>query len=463
MLRATVHSRMMMRQAVTIGRTEALITDPDTGKYPYPSAFRDELVRALRYAAEQWGEDTPWTAIEYSHWRALLRKRLDSLIADKRRAVRPTEITVARLITAVRWLWDKKLVSRDAASWPPDYKDQIKRHWKAIKKSDSDPAPFRPKFSREQVAALIESSNFDPRFELLMALGMEYGLGRLSPARRDGLNVNDGTLTVAGKRGHVVVHFTDDQRRAVERALGPGGYLEKIERSYREGEVEDYLLFPAGYVVGRVGRSRGKNIAMSLSEKVDFSEPVTSSWVRKSFREAERRAGIKHVPGRNTLAVSRGIAEVHARPKGSGRAATLHESTGWPKVDRQLHEAKARLTSGFSEEHFQMVGLVCREAMISVAQEVYEANRHTSQDGVTPSPTDAARMFEAFFAHELAGGPYEEARTYAKAALKLAVALQHSRGANPRMAALCFEATASVTNLVAILAGQRHGSTKRNR
>jgi hypothetical protein len=31
------------REPLTIGRTEALITDPDTGKYPYPSLYSTKL------------------------------------------------------------------------------------------------------------------------------------------------------------------------------------------------------------------------------------------------------------------------------------------------------------------------------------------------------------------------------------------------------------------------------------
>jgi hypothetical protein len=64
-------------------------------------------------------------------------------------------------------------------------------------------------------------------------------------------------------------------------------------------------------------------------------------------------------------------------------------------------------------------------------------------------------MLESVFAVELAGGSNEEARAHGKAALKLALALQHHRAAHFRMAALCVEGTASIVNLVAILSGRR--------
>ena len=137
------------------------------------------------------------------------------------------------------------------------------------------------------------------------------------------------------------------------------------------------------------------------------------------------------------------------------RREIIAEPTGWEKVDRQRQEARLRLDTAINEEQFQAVGLLCREVLISTAQEVFDPARHETPDKVIPSPTDADRMLAAFFAMELAGGANEEARAYAKAALKLAVALQHRRTADSRMAALCFEATMSVVNTVAILSGRR--------
>lgn len=64
-------------------------------------------------------------------------------------------------------------------------------------------------------------------------------------------------------------------------------------------------------------------------------------------------------------------------------------------------------------------------------------------------------MLEAFFSAELAGSSNEESRAHAKAALRLALALQHKRTADFRMAALCAEATSSVVNILAVLAGRR--------
>ena len=146
---------------------------------------------------------------------------------------------------------------------------------------------------------------------------------------------------------------------------------------------------------------------------------------------------------------------VFAAGRIGSRTEIFEDPTGWQIVDRQFQEVRLRLDTAASEEQYQVVGLLCREVLISVAQTVYDSDRHPSLDGVAPSATDAKRMLEAIFDRELAGGTNEEARAHAKAALKLTLALQHMRTANFVTAALCAEATASVVNLLAILAGRR--------
>jgi hypothetical protein len=137
------------------------------------------------------------------------------------------------------------------------------------------------------------------------------------------------------------------------------------------------------------------------------------------------------------------------------RVEFFHEPTGWEKVDRQLQEARLRLDTASTEEQFQTVGLICRETLISLAQTIYNPEKHQPIDEKIPSDTDASRMLQAFFGTELMGNANEESRAHAKAALRLAVGLQHKRTADFRMAALCAEATVATVNIVAIVTGRR--------
>ncbi len=126
----------------------------------------------------------------------------------------------------------------------------------------------------------------------------------------------------------------------------------------------------------------------------------------------------------------------------------------WSAVDRALTKVAEQLHRGGGAEDFQPIGLSCREALISLAQAVFDPSRHKVEDGVQPSTTDSKRMLDAFFTSELSGGSNEEARRHARAAVSLADALVHRRTATYRDAALCVEATHSTVNLVSIVTGR---------
>ncbi len=136
-------------------------------------------------------------------------------------------------------------------------------------------------------------------------------------------------------------------------------------------------------------------------------------------------------------------------------AVQPQEPTGWDRVDRNVDKVNNALAYAENEEDFQTVGLLCREAVISLAQAVYDIAKHGSIDGVLPSNTDAKRMLESYIATELSGSSNEMHRKLAKTAVQLAVDLQHKRTANFREAALCAEATRGIINIIAIMSGQR--------
>jgi hypothetical protein len=88
--------------------------------------------------------------------------------------------------------------------------------------------------------------------------------------------------------------------------------------------------------------------------------------------------------------------------------------TGWERIDRTIKEIKMRLKQASNEEQFQTVGLLCRETIISIAQAIYNEEKHPTLDGVKASKTDAKRMLDAYVAVELAGGANENLRKYVR-------------------------------------------------
>jgi len=135
--------------------------------------------------------------------------------------------------------------------------------------------------------------------------------------------------------------------------------------------------------------------------------------------------------------------------------ANVHfEPNDWATIERCLVEAHKSVETASTEEQFQSVGLLCREALISLAQIVYNPQLHSSIDGVMPSETDAKRKLDIYLAVELTGSSNEAIRRQIKAAIDLANELQHKRTANHRDSALCLEATGGAINLIRIIAGQ---------
>jgi hypothetical protein len=131
------------------------------------------------------------------------------------------------------------------------------------------------------------------------------------------------------------------------------------------------------------------------------------------------------------------------------------EPTGWARVDRAIDKVRERLETASAEEDYQTVGLLCREALISLAQAVYDSTLHAPPDGDSPSDTDAKRMLEGYVAAELPGSSNEEVRKHVNAALALANSLVHRRTATFRDAAMCAESLTAVVNLIAIASGRR--------
>jgi hypothetical protein len=123
----------------------------------------------------------------------------------------------------------------------------------------------------------------------------------------------------------------------------------------------------------------------------------------------------------------------------------------WSRARRTIDLMQQRLPAAQHEEDFQGIGLLAREAFISMAQAVYDSSRHPSEDGGTPSETDAKRMLVSFVAAELSGSSKEDARKFMRAAVMFADVLIHKRSAGRMDAQLVLAAIESVSRLISIL------------
>lgn len=130
-------------------------------------------------------------------------------------------------------------------------------------------------------------------------------------------------------------------------------------------------------------------------------------------------------------------------------------SSGWERVERTMAKLRDRLNDESTEEDFQQVGHLCREVLTSMAQAVFDPQRHTASrnDAPTASKTDVKRMMERYLSVEYSGPENEEIRKCVRSAFDLANAVQHARNSNYRDAALCVQATFNVVCLIQIISG----------
>lgn len=136
----------------------------------------------------------------------------------------------------------------------------------------------------------------------------------------------------------------------------------------------------------------------------------------------------------------------------------MADEAAWVSLGAAVTRGQERLVTAHAADEFQMIGLICREALISLAQTVWIETRHPivnpPANGAPVSSSDAKRKLESYVAAELAGSSNEEFRRFAWAACNLASKLVHERTANFANAARCLEALVGVINLVAITEGR---------
>ena len=130
---------------------------------------------------------------------------------------------------------------------------------------------------------------------------------------------------------------------------------------------------------------------------------------------------------------------------------------GWQRVDRTMNRIRELLTTASTEEHFQEVGVVCREGLISVAQAVFDPSLHRPlpNDSTDVSDTDVKRMIARYVAVECPGGADKEVRRCVNSAADLANKVTHKRTSDYRDAALCAQATFNVIGLISLISGKR--------
>lgn len=124
----------------------------------------------------------------------------------------------------------------------------------------------------------------------------------------------------------------------------------------------------------------------------------------------------------------------------------------WEKINRTIIKIKKNSSISKDEEDFQQIGLLCREAIITLAQTVFIPNLHgnNDEDGKKIGKTDAVRMLNNYISYYFSGESNEEIRSYIKTTNKLANLLTHRRNATKKDMLFAVSATISLINFIGI-------------
>jgi len=71
--------------------------------------------------------------------------------------------------------------------------------------------------------------------------------------------------------------------------------------------------------------------------------------------------------------------------------------TDWERIERSINEIRLRLNEAKTEEQFQVVGLLSRETVITLAQAVYIKEKHPILDGKEISKTDDKKNVRSIY------------------------------------------------------------------
>jgi len=138
------------------------------------------------------------------------------------------------------------------------------------------------------------------------------------------------------------------------------------------------------------------------------------------------------------------------------RVPVIVNLEGWDKIEREVKKIYSNSAQASSEEDFQTVGLLCRDVIITLAQEVYNKELHgeLSDDGKEIGKSDAVRMLERYIGYKLSGRDNKELRAFGKNSNDLANQLTHKRSADRKDMLLVVNATIALINFVGILEGK---------
>lgn len=341
-------SRLTLREGLR------LATDARRGKYKVDTPHRRELVRSMQHVIRILGERRTWESMRIADLSEVWTDRIHALQGRGRTGLRSAEIVIRDLLAIAAWLREEEHIPPTACfvqgkAW----KHRLRSDWVQLTHADREPTPERPRYTLAEFRAiLIAAKQIEPRLAFLLELGAEQRGGQVCRCMRRDLTLESGRLQVptrGGKKKTTTLHLTTGQLAYTREVLSTG-YLRELEALYQAGAIENYPLFPGGYLkgsresvhladgtAGTVPRRNGKApskhaLRMCLergycTRKHATMAPLSMARMRVLFRRAEKAAGVPYIKWRGLHGMRRGTVD-EAKRLGISREG-LQAHGGW--------------------------------------------------------------------------------------------------------------------------------------
>lgn len=326
---------------MTLKRGMDIVCDPKRGRWTaVGESERDDRVRACQTILRHLDGDRTWDSLREIDVQGLWvemeeANRRAAERGKKRYGFRTVQRAVETLLQATKFLRKNHFIPKTVIIKPDDWQRDLRAFWEHAKEREL--RPHRPRHSREELSAIVEvaldeDGDTDPRFQLLMRLGVGLRLGVAARPWRSDLDTDSETWTLdihgRGKKKGVHKPLREDVRVYLQSAMVIG-YLSDLEAAYQAGRIDDYRLFPAGRL--RAGKAR--------ADGGRGQEHVGKSWMHDQLVAVEKAAGVEHAFGRGWHGLRRAIVDEMKR-RGVSREA-MNAAMGWVKSSRIADEIYA--------------------------------------------------------------------------------------------------------------------------
>lgn len=352
----------------------------ETGRYVADSRQRRDERGMANDIMEYWPPTSPITAIRTKSIRELWRwmasqhfggRSREVIVGRKRQFKKEGKTSQRRRVRSMRWgglrhversvrlvakllrFCAEKEFLHSVPPLPDKWKAAMQKDWEnyalqaGVRLLRPDPI-CREHTAVESVRLYSKVSELPPRVHLMMEIAPLWRWGQVLRLQRSDYRRDVGSFGALNCEGRGAkwgawMWLTEWQRMVMDWALG--SFLRPWEERFEDSRIHNYWLFPAGRL-----NSRKPHLNM-----LHLTEPG----LRLQFNEAERIAGIKHVPGRGWYGLKRRAQNLlEDLGRGDDRIAGLltgsaqeSEETGGDALRNALSGHSARSTREMYQRH----------------------------------------------------------------------------------------------------------------